>query len=141
MNSEGESDPLEDIVGPLPPPKQPAVRSRGRGAHKSEGDDINARFSSAYDPAMDKETLPEKSDEWGDAVEAFRDRQRWKQQGAERLKAAGFSDEQVRKWERGDEKNEEDVRWSARGQAREWDRGKTVDADGVVGFKAAWMGE
>jgi hypothetical protein len=125
-------------VGPLPPPKQPAVRSRGRGIQKSSKEGIDARFSTAYDPAMDTDALPDNGDEWGDAVEAYRDRQRWKQQGAERLKAAGFSEEQVSKWERGDEKNEEDVRWNARGQAREWDRGKVVDADGDVGHRAAW---
>ena len=90
---------------------------------------------------MDNEPPSDNGDAWGDAVEAFRDRQRWKQQGAERLKAAGFSDEQVKKWERGDEKTDEDVRWTARGQARDWDRGKVIDADGDIGFKAAWTEE
>ncbi|KAL5398930.1 hypothetical protein PMIN03_002760 [Paraphaeosphaeria minitans] len=137
-STEDESDPLEAIVGPLPPPKQPTVRSRGRGAHRGDAEGINARFSSTYDAAIDTDALSDKGDDWGDAVETYRDRQRWKQQGAERLKAAGFSDEQVSKWERGDEKNEEDVRWTARGQAREWDRGKVVDADGDIGHKAAW---
>ncbi|KAF2440750.1 hypothetical protein P171DRAFT_395445 [Karstenula rhodostoma CBS 690.94] len=137
-STEAESDPLEAIVGPLPPPNPPAVRSRGRGAHKGNTEGINARFSSGYDPAMDDAAFSDKGGEWGDAVEAYRDRQRWKQQGAERLKAAGFSEEQVRKWERGDEKSEEDVRWAARGQAREWDRGKVVDADGDIGHRAAW---
>ncbi|KAL1613046.1 hypothetical protein SLS60_001278 [Paraconiothyrium brasiliense] len=139
MGQKDDSDPLEAIVGPLPPPKQPAVRSRGRGAHKSDAEGINARFSAAYDPALDNEPLSNNGDQWGDAVEAYRDRQRWKQQGAERLKAAGFSDEQVRKWERGDEKTEEDVRWTARGQSREWDRGKVVDADGDIGHRATWV--
>ncbi|OAG06863.1 uncharacterized protein CC84DRAFT_1204533 [Paraphaeosphaeria sporulosa] len=135
---EDDSDPLEAIVGPLPPPKPPAVRSRGRGARKGDAEGINARFSSTYDPAMDIDAFSDKGDDWGDAVEAYRDRQRWKQQGAERLKAAGFSEEQVKKWERGDEKTEEDVRWTTRGQAREWDRGKVVEADGDIGHKAAW---
>lgn len=137
-STESESDPLEAIVGPLPPPKQSAMRSRGRGAHKGEEEGIDARFSAGYDPAMDLDESPAKGDGWGDAVEAYRDRQRWKQQGAERLKAAGFSEEQVRRWERGDERNEEDVRWASRGQAREWDRGKVVDSDGDIGHKAAW---
>lgn len=99
---------------------------------------MDARFSSEYDPAMDIGATLDDGDEWSDAMEAFRDRQRWKQQGAARLKAAGFSEEQVYDWGRGDEKNEQDVRWSRRGQAREWDRGKVTDADGDVGFKPAW---
>lgn len=143
--SEDESDPLEALVGPLPPQKTAAVRSRGRGTYGSSSGGIDARFSSGYNPALDVyhgvNGGDGDGDEWSDAVEAFRDRQRWKQQGAERLKAAGFSEEQVQRWERGDEKNEEDVQWTAQGKAREWDRGKTVDADGDVGFKAAWTGE
>lgn len=125
-------------MGPLPPPKLVAVQLRGRGTRGNRSEGIDARFSSSYNPAEDTAPMVEKGDEWGDAVEAFRDRQRWKQQGGERLKAAGFSEEQVKRWEQGDEKIEEDVRWSAQGKAREWDRGKVVDEDGDVGFKAAW---
>ena len=126
------------MVGPLPPPKLAAVQSRGRGSHGNKTEGIDARFSAGYNPAQDTALTADKADEWGDAVEAFRDRQRWKQQGGERLKAAGFSEEQVKRWEQGDEKTEEDVRWSARGKAREWDRGKVVDDDGDVSYKAAW---
>jgi len=74
-------------------------------------------------------TLPESllppsdaEDDWGESVEAFRDRQRRKQQGAERPKAAGFTDSQVKNWEEGENKDEPDVTWTKRGQAREWDR-------------------
>lgn len=97
---------------------------------------IESRFSSTYDPSVDVRPNSDAEDDWGDAVESFRDRQKWKQQGAERLRAAGFTDAQVKKWEKGDEQNEEDVVWASRGQAREWDRGKVIDEDGEVELKA-----
>ncbi|KAF2823385.1 hypothetical protein CC86DRAFT_447768 [Ophiobolus disseminans] len=133
-----DSDPLEAIVGPLPPNVEPSIRSRGRGAHKANSMGMDSRFSSAYDPAVDVRPPSDAEDDWGQSVEAFRDRQRWKQQGAERLKAAGFTDDQVKKWEKGDNKDEEDVTWTKRGQARDWDRGKVVDEDGDVELKAEW---
>ncbi|KAI8937422.1 hypothetical protein NX059_005146 [Plenodomus lindquistii] len=131
-----DSDPLEAIVGPLPPPSQPAIRSRGRGAHKANAMGIESRFSSTYDPSIDVRPDSDAEDDWGDALEALKDRQRWQQQGADRLKAAGFSEEQVRKWEKGEEQTEDDVVWTRKGQAREWDRGKVVDEDGDVELKA-----
>ncbi|KAG9189549.1 hypothetical protein G6011_06417 [Alternaria panax] len=130
------SDPLEAIVGPLPPPLQPTVRSKGRGAHKANNMGIESRFSSTYDPSTDVRANSDVEDDWGDALEALRDRARWQQQGADRLKAAGFTDAQVRKWEKGDTQNEEDVVWTRKGQAREWDRGKVLDEDGDVELKA-----
>lgn len=99
---------------------------------------MDSRFSATYDPSVDVRVASDAEDEWGDQLEAFRDRQRWKQQGAERLKAAGFTDGQVKKWEKGDEKDEEDVTWTKQGQAREWDRGKIVDEDGDVALKPEW---
>ena len=94
----------------------------------------------------------QKEDDWEQALEALRDRQRWRQQGANRLLAAGFTAEEVRKWEwgsggrgngkgvgRGEEMGEdEDVRWGKAGEWREWDRGKVVDEEGEVGVKAEW---
>jgi len=97
---------------------------------------IESRFSSTYDPTTDVRANSDAEDDWGDALEALRDRARWQQQGAERLKAAGFTNDQVKKWEKGDLHNEEDVVWSKKGQAREWDRGKVVDKDGDVELKA-----
>lgn len=99
---------------------------------------IDSRFSTTYDSSIDVRQASDGEDDWGDAVEAFRDRQRWKQQGADRLKAAGFTDDQVKKWSKGDEKSEEDVVWNRTGQAREWDRGKVLDEDGHVDVKAEW---
>lgn len=77
-------------------------------------------------------------DDWGDALEVLRDRERWKQQGADRLRAAGFRNEQVKKWENGGDPLEEDVVWTKKGQDREWDRGKVLDEDGHVELKADW---
>jgi hypothetical protein len=99
---------------------------------------MDARFSSTYDPTTDVKVNSDVEDDWGDALEALQDRQRWKQQGAERLKAAGFTDEQVKKWEKGGEKTEEDVRWAAKGEGREWDRGKVLDEEGDITLKPEW---
>lgn len=76
--------------------------------------------------------------DWDQALEALRDRQRWKQQGADRLRSAGFSEDEVRKWERVGEGREEDVVWKGRGEGREWDRGKVVGEDGGVEVGAEW---
>jgi hypothetical protein len=89
-------------------------------------------------------------DDWDMALEALRDRANWKQRGAERLKAAGFGEDVVEKWNRnpafsggagagtGVEGNIEDVRWAKKGEGREWDRGKTMNADGHYEVKAPW---
>lgn len=87
---------------------------------------------------MDLNPGSDAEDEWGEALEAMRDRQRWKQQGADRLRAAGFKDEQVKKWETGGDPMEEDVVWTKKGQDREWDRGKVVDDDGDVALEVQW---
>ncbi|EEQ35219.1 pre-mRNA-splicing factor 38B [Microsporum canis CBS 113480] len=125
------SDPLSDIIGPAPPPttftgsNQP-VRSRGRGAHKTTNlSNIDAHFSSNYDPALDlhleddqdskydrprhirpvpgllnpKETDKHVGDDWDMALEALRDRALWKRKGAESLRRAGFEDKVIEKWE------------------------------------------
>ncbi|KAL1611416.1 hypothetical protein SLS59_000135 [Nothophoma quercina] len=133
-----DSDPLEAIVGPLPPPPEPTVRSRGRGALKANNLGIESRFSTNYNPSIDMKPGSDAEDDWVEALEVMRDRERWKQQGADRLRAAGFKDEQVKKWEKGGDPLEEDVVWSKRGQDREWDRGKVVDEDGDIDLKADW---
>ncbi|KAF9698910.1 hypothetical protein EKO04_003063 [Ascochyta lentis] len=133
-----DSDPLEAIVGPLPPPSEPTIRSRGRGALKANSMGIESHFSSTYDPSIDVRPDSDIADDWSEALEVMRDRERWKQQGAERLRAAGFKDEQVKKWEKGGDPTEEDVVWSKKGQDREWDRGKIVDEDGDVELRPEW---
>lgn len=120
----------------MPPPPEPKVRVRGRGAMRASTA-MDAHFAADYDPSQDVQPDSEE-DDWDMALEALRDRQRWKQQGAERLKAAGFTDEEVKKWEKGGEKTEEDVRWRKKGEGREWDRGKVVDDDGHIDIRAEW---
>ncbi|KAI0389568.1 hypothetical protein F5Y17DRAFT_448436 [Xylariaceae sp. FL0594] len=131
-DSDSDSDPLDDIIGPAPASKS-TVRRRGRGAISAMSG-IDTRFAADYDPKVDVSPDPEEAagDDWDNAVETFRDRMKWKQQGAERLRSAGFTEEQIRKWEKGDEKDETDVKWNEAGGVREWDRGKVVSPDGAV---------
>ncbi|THZ54290.1 hypothetical protein D6C90_00095 [Aureobasidium pullulans] len=133
-----DSDPLDAIIGPAPP-SNPPVRSRGRGTHNNAST-IDNHFSSNYDPSTDTQPHVQEDDglDWDQALEALRDRQKWKQQGADRLRAAGFSEKHVTKWEKGGEKSEEDVVWAKKGEGREWDRGKVVDEHGVVELKPEW---
>lgn len=84
------------------------------------------------------------------ALEALRDREIWRRKGAERLRDAGFGEDEVRKWEEtasgnAGEKAVEDVRWRARGEQREWDAGKAApaapgerDRKGRLELEAAW---
>jgi hypothetical protein len=99
---------------------------------------MDTHFSSAYDPATDVRPNSDSDDGWDQALEALRDRQRWKQQGADRLRSAGFTDEEIKKWESGGMRKEEDVRWAKSGEGREWDRGKVVGDDGHVDVKPEW---
>ncbi|KAK8074322.1 hypothetical protein PG994_005221 [Apiospora phragmitis] len=134
---DSDSDPLEDMIGPAPPSQAQPVRKRGRGAVAGTSG-IDRRFASDYDPKADVALDGEDDDDWGTSLEALRDRQRWKQQGGDRLRAAGFSEEQVKKWERGGQdgwgNREEDVRWVKHSEEREWDRGKsaTLLEDGTL---------
>ncbi|PWY67257.1 hypothetical protein BO94DRAFT_528295 [Aspergillus sclerotioniger CBS 115572] len=167
--SDNESDPLEDLVGPLPAKVDnrdyPApIRSRGRGAYKPNTSNIDAHFAPDYDPTTDVHLenddgqagsrstrrpvpgLMNGDDDWELALEALRDRARWKQRGEERLREAGFSNEFVDRWKTNTtstpgedpEGRLEDVKWSKKGEGREWDRGKFVDEDGHIDVKASW---
>ena len=134
-----DSDPLEAIVGPAPPPPvNRKIKFRGRGTFSSSTA-IDSHFSETYDPSVDVRPNSDSEEDWDQAIEAFRDMQKWKQQGAERLKAAGFTDEEVKKWEKGGiERTEADVKWNLKGEGREWDRGKVVQDDGSVKTGAEW---
>ena len=147
-SSASDSDPLDALIGPRPPSPAslpaPAIRGRGRGTFTSK--DIDKHFTSNYDPYADAgpDSVIEK-DEWGDAVEAFRDRLKWSQIGAQRLRTAGFSEEEIKRWERGKgpgrgldgEGDVEDVQWRKPGEEKEWDKGKMVNEDGF-GLHAQW---
>ncbi|KAI4156661.1 MAG: hypothetical protein LQ340_000107 [Diploschistes diacapsis] len=126
-----DSDPLEATIGPAPPSPPPRVRPRGRGALATSSG-IESRFAASYNPSADVQLDDSIDDDWDMALEALRDRQHWKQKGADRLRAAGFTKEEVDKWENGTEKKEEDVVWKKKGEGREWDRGKVIDTEGQV---------
>ncbi|KAI3131592.1 hypothetical protein CBS147326_5555 [Penicillium roqueforti] len=160
-----ESDPLEDLVGPLPPRQnEPPIRSRGRGVYKHSMSNIDAHFAPGYDPATDVHLdgnrldsmgqessrrpvagLMTKDDDWDMAMEALRDRERWRSKGEERLRTAGIDEAVIDKWKNNTafagvdgESKPEDVQWSKKGEGREWDRGKFVDGDGHIDIRAAW---
>ena len=128
-------DPLEDFLGPHPPSN---TAPRGRGAQKSPA--MDDRFDPSYNPKSDVDLEPDEDrDDWDMALEALRDRAKWQAQGADRLRAAGFTEQEVSKWEKGGEKDVDDVRWRKKGEGREWDRGKVVGSDGRVDVAAAWV--
>ncbi|KAJ5116260.1 hypothetical protein N7456_000608 [Penicillium angulare] len=161
-----DSDPLEDLVGPLHPStakSEAPIRSRGRGAYRSNTSNIDAHFASDYDPTLDIQPdedegnntkqstrrhvtgLMTGEDDWDMALEALRDRTKWKQKGEERLRAAGINENAIDRWKKepaftglDGERRPEDVRWFKSGEGREWDRGKFVDDEGHIDVRAAW---
>lgn len=129
-HSASDSDPLDDLIGPVPAPKP-----RGRGALAGSSG-IDRRFSETYDPRndvqMDDDDGPgAKNDNWDDAVEAFRDRQKLKQNQETRLRSAGFAESDIQKIQSNTtgngEKSEADVQWAKAGEKREWDKGKDYE--------------
>lgn len=121
-NSENDSDPLEDLVGPLPSSardKASGSLTRGRGSHRQNTSTIDTHFEHDYNPRLDvdisdkDETTSSKrstrrpvaglmtqdeDEDWNMALEALRDRANWRQKGEERLRAAGFDDSTVQRW-------------------------------------------
>jgi hypothetical protein len=136
---DSDSDPLDAFLGPQPPP---TTLPRGRGAHKINSSSMDTRFAPSYNPKTDVDVSPDEADgdDWDMALEALRDRAKWRAQGAERLREAGFTEEEVERWEKSAafpnggerwEKDVMDVRWRRQGEGREWDRGKVVGEAGV----------
>ena len=88
--------------------------------------------------------------DWDMALEALRDRARWRQQGADRLREVGFEESVVSRFvnnrafgglnDTGAREGRDiaDVRWAKKGEGREWDRGKVLDDEGHVDLKAPW---
>ncbi|KAJ5623086.1 hypothetical protein N7490_011691 [Penicillium lividum] len=160
IESDNESDPLEDIVGPLPPKEKP-VRSRGRGAYKANASTIDSHFASDYDPTLDIQPDDDESikkpsrravsglmtaeDDWEISMEAQRERESYRMRSEARLRTAGFDEKVINKYKAQSlsstvsvEPQPEDVRWSKKGEGREWDRGKFVDDNGQIDVRAAW---
>jgi hypothetical protein len=118
-----------------------------------ENDPVSSKTSKTTTRRRPVPGLGTEDDDWDMALEALRDRTLWRRNGAERLREAGFGNEVVEKWSSngafaglngsgsggGDrEKGVEDVKWTKKGEGREWDRGKVVDEDGHVDVKASW---
>lgn len=146
------SDPLASLIGPIPPKKDPTttLRKRGRGFHKAQyqgtTSNIDHHFSSAYDPSRDASgaaspdgVAPDDDEDWDNALEALRDRRAWRDKQAERMREAGFGDEEIERWEKSaatrrglpggggseaDSRDIRDVKWRKRGEEKEWDSGK-----------------
>ncbi|RKF59414.1 putative pre-mrna-splicing factor 38b [Erysiphe neolycopersici] len=118
-----DSDPLDDVIGPIPAVAVPEVRKRGRG-NTSDASGIDSRFSAVYNPREDIQIEKDDVKTWDQALEAFRDWKKFKEKGIERLRGAGFSEKEIQRLERGGKNREQDVRWSKPGESREWDRGK-----------------
>ncbi|KAK5790026.1 hypothetical protein VI817_007313 [Penicillium citrinum] len=165
-DDEVDSDPLEDLIGPPPPHpgshSEPPIRSRGRGAYKPSASNIDSHFAADYDPTVDIQPdedeqvekrptrravpgLMTEEDDWDMALEALRDRARWKQKGEERLRAAGLNESIIDRWKDNTtsmkpdgERSLEEVRWSKKGEGREWDRGKVIDDQGHTDVHASW---
>ncbi|OLL22665.1 hypothetical protein NEOLI_002470 [Neolecta irregularis DAH-3] len=102
-------------IGPSPPPENPVPGSkpRGRGAHFGEGGikAMDDHFAHDYDPSKDvdrSETL----DDWAMALDAMRDRDRWKEMGRQKPQDRDIGESNFPIYSKG---------------TREWDRGKVVD--------------
>ncbi|KAG8624433.1 hypothetical protein KVT40_007500 [Elsinoe batatas] len=117
----------ETSLGPHRPSKSPPLRSRGRGI-STPVRTIDSHFEPGYDPAVDVQP-DEDADDWDQALEALKDRQKWKQKGADRLKAAGFSEAEMEKWKGGESESLDNFQWAKKGESREWDKGKELDVE------------
>ncbi|KAK6361546.1 hypothetical protein TWF730_005266 [Orbilia blumenaviensis] len=145
-----DDDPLEEYLLKRDMDRSPEIgpsllskptngpKPRGRGLPGASA--MDARFDPSYDPTMDvTPTNPEDEDDWEAALEALRDRQKWKQQGKERLKAAGFDNDFIEAWETNTTKDESKIKWSKEKGGRDWDRGKVIDDEtGEIKLKASW---
>ncbi|OAA53480.1 hypothetical protein SPI_09408 [Niveomyces insectorum RCEF 264] len=148
-DSASDSDPLDAFVGPpLPSEAAPAAPP---AAWSSGAARIDRHFAPDYDPALDADppsptgptvvrfpgvgTSSTRLDKNAPTVEDARsemqrDRRQLLRTGAERLRAAGFSDREIAIWARGGKREAADVRYSKPGEEREWDRGKIKGEDG-----------
>ena len=125
--SDDSDDSLQNFVGPK---AASPTQKRGRGTFNASSSSMDAHFATNYDPSTDVQPDPDTQEDWDQALEALKDRQKWHQQHADRLRQVGFTEAQIKTWEKGGEKDEDDVKWTKKGQSREWDRGKVFDING-----------
>jgi hypothetical protein len=96
---------------------------------------MDAHFSKDYKPNEDVQPNSDEDSDWDKALNAMRDGANFKRIQESRLLAAGFTEEQVKKWKSSDvaslEKGVSDVKWKRKGEEREWDKGKTVLGEDV----------
>ncbi|EXJ79586.1 hypothetical protein A1O3_07865 [Capronia epimyces CBS 606.96] len=140
-SSSASSDPLPSLIGPRP--RDNRTTRRGRGFSRNpRSSNIDAHFSSSYDPSLDVDT-EEKSyaegqgggDDWDNALEALRDRRAWKAKQTDRMREAGFDEDEIKRWEASSARpgigdgdfDIRHVKWRKPGEGREWDAGKTQD--------------
>ena len=116
-------DSPDELIGPMPAPKP-----RGRGALAGSSG-IDRRFSDTYDPKLDVRMDDDDGNKWDDAVEAYRDRQKLRQNHEQRMRSPGFTDNDIQKMQGGSGAFEEDVKWSKAGEKREWDKDKVLGHD------------
>ncbi|KAG6069185.1 hypothetical protein E4U32_002320 [Claviceps aff. humidiphila group G2b] len=122
-----DSDPLEDFIGPPPPPNH-----RGRGTIGGAAE-LDRRFSDSYDPKLDvRMDVDNDEDPWDEAVESFRDRQKMRLNQDQRMRDAGFTDEEINRAKGIEATAEPHVVWSKAGEKREWDKGKGLGVGGDV---------
>lgn len=168
--SGNESDPLEDLVGPLPSSARrnaSGIHTRGRGSYRQSTSTIDTHFERDYNPKLDVDISDDETSsskrsnrrpvaglmtqdedgDWNMALEALRDRAKWRQNGEERLRAAGFDESTIQRWKEdpafanGSSNNDaegriENVKWAKKGEGREWDRGKVLNEHGHYDVKA-----
>jgi len=122
---------LDGPGGKVEPEDAGPVRKRGRGAHRARSG-IDDHFTKDYDPSQDVSLGSDHGgddndddDDWDLALEAMRDRAKWKQNQAARMREAGFGETEISNWEKGRSKGDSSsVKWSRKGEVREWDAGK-----------------
>lgn len=177
-NSSVSSDPLSSFIGPRPRDDKTRTTRRGRGFTRTREpgnsiSNIDAHFSSGYDPSLDVDAEPHdeqdtrspkgsnnnnEDTDWDNALEALRDRRAWRAKQADRMREAGFGEDEIKRWEKtatttstmstwsGDGNlGVLDVKWRRKGEGREWDAGKVQDEeekeddDALVGDAGAYF--
>lgn len=138
--TEEDSDPLDDMIGPRPAFTAP-TRKRGAQNHSS----IDDHFRPDYDPKTDIDIDAEdEGDERDTALQSIRDRAEWQKSRAERMRAAGFKEQDITKWESRNVAKDSgedammDHKWTKKGEVREWDRGKVADGK-TFDVRPSWV--